>query len=232
MLTFNCVNLAPLYHLFCLTSRLKVWTRPTARLLLYWITSTSWRQRTVVKTVSGGSWWKWPGGLRNFISGWTYRIDALPLAIYNGVSSHSSSPKLIKLVIFSCPYWYIENIHFSLIKPNPNPKHEHKRINPTGHIKSMTHNKCHQSCKGKSRTQDHSHTKLGTFRSTTKVLLLIGQSLAFYSNRVMAADLGYSHFLWAFTFIMFFQMKFKFSKKQFMILYKIWFFNWFVILFQ
>jgi len=41
----------------------------------------------------------------------------------------------------------------------------------------------------------------------------------------MAADLGYSHFLWAGTFIMFFQMKFKFSKKikQFMILYKICF---------
>jgi len=30
----------------------------------------------------------------------------------------------------------------------------------------------------------------------------------------MAADLGYSHFLWAGTFIMFFQMKFKFSKKN------------------
>jgi len=29
----------------------------------------------------------------------------------------------------------------------------------------------------------------------------------------MAADLGYSHFLWAGTFIMFFHMKFKFSKK-------------------
>jgi len=99
------------------------------------------------------------------------------------------------------------------MKPNPNPKHEHKRINPTGPVKSMTHNQCHQSCKGESRTQDHSHTKLGTFRSTTKVLLLTQQSLAFYSNRVMAADLGYSHFLWAGTFIMFFQMKFTFSKK-------------------
>ena len=65
---------------------------------------------------SGGSWWKWPGGLRNFISGWTYRIVALPLAVYNGVSSLSSSPKLIRLVIFSCAYWYIENIHFSLMK--------------------------------------------------------------------------------------------------------------------
>jgi len=29
----------------------------------------------------------------------------------------------------------------------------------------------------------------------------------------MAADLGLSHFLWAGTLIMFFQMKFKFSKK-------------------
>ena len=136
-----------------------------------------------------------------------------PLAVYNGVSSHSSGPKLIKLAIFSCPYWYIENIHFCLMKPNPNPKHEHKRINPTGPIKNMTHNQCHQSYKGESRTKDHSHTKLGTFRSTTKVLLLVWQSSAFYSNSVMAADPGYSHFLWAGTFIMFFQMKFKFSKK-------------------
>jgi len=79
---------------------------------------------------------------------------------------------------------------------NPNPKHEHKRINPTGPIKSMTHNQCHQSYKGKSRSQDHSHTKLGTFRSITKVLLLIWQSLACYSNRVMAADLGFSLFVW------------------------------------
>jgi len=62
---------------------------------------------------SGGSWWKWPGGQRNFISGWTYRIVALAVFIISGVSSHSSSPNLIKLVIFSCPYWYIENIHFS-----------------------------------------------------------------------------------------------------------------------
>jgi len=23
---------------------------------------------------SGGSWWNWPGGLRDFISGWTYGI--------------------------------------------------------------------------------------------------------------------------------------------------------------
>jgi len=49
-------------------------------------------------------------------------IVFLPLTVYNGVSSHSSSPKPIKLVIFSCPYWYIENIHFSFKKPNPNPK--------------------------------------------------------------------------------------------------------------
>jgi len=59
------------------------------------------------------------------------------------------------------------------MKPSPNPKHEHKTINPTGPIKSVTHNQCHLSCKGESRTQDHSHTKCGTFRSTTKVLLLI-----------------------------------------------------------
>jgi len=43
--------------------------------------------------------------------------------------------------------------------------------------------------------------------------LLTRQSLAFYSNRVMAADLGWNHFLWAVTLIMFFQVKFKFSKK-------------------
>jgi len=54
----------------------------------------------------------------------------------------------------------------------------------------MTHNHCHQSSKGESRTQHHSHAKLGTVRSTTKALLLARQSLAFYSNRVMAADLG------------------------------------------
>ena len=72
---------------------------------------------------------KMAGRAAKFISGWTYRIVALPLAVYNGVSSHSSSPKLIKLVIYSCPYWYIENVHFSLMKPNPNLKHEHKRVN-------------------------------------------------------------------------------------------------------
>jgi len=54
----------------------------------------------------------------------------------------------------------------------------------------MTHNHCNQSCKDESRIQHHSHTKLGTFRSTTKALLLTRQSLAFYSNSVMAADLG------------------------------------------
>jgi len=89
------------------------------------------------------------------------------------------------------------------MKPKPNPKHEHKRINPTGPIKNMTHNQCHQSCKGEGRTQDHWHTKLGTCRSTAMVLLVIWQSFTFYSNRVMAADLDYSHFLWACSFIMF-----------------------------
>jgi len=54
----------------------------------------------------------------------------------------------------------------------------------------MTHNHCHQSCKGESRTQHHSHTKLGLFRSTDEALLLSKQILAFYSKRVMAAGLG------------------------------------------
>ena len=36
---------------------------------------------------------------------WLNIQDCRPaLAVYNGVSSHSSSPKHIKLVIFSCPY--------------------------------------------------------------------------------------------------------------------------------
>jgi len=61
------------------------------------------RVPTRVKT-SGGSWWNCQGGLRNFISGWTYGIVALAVFIISGVSSHSSSPNLIKLVIFSCPY--------------------------------------------------------------------------------------------------------------------------------
>jgi len=43
----------------------------------------------------------------------------------------------------------------------------------------MTHNHFHQSCKVESQTHHHSHTKLRTFRSTTKVLLLTRQSLAF-----------------------------------------------------
>jgi len=30
---------------------------------------------------SGGSWWNWPGGLRDFISGWTYGIVALAVFI-------------------------------------------------------------------------------------------------------------------------------------------------------
>ena len=52
----------------------------------------------------------------------------------------------------------------------------------------------------------------------------------------MAADLiGQSHFLWAGTLIMFFQMKFKFSKK-FQTVYdftkNVCFFNWIVMLFQ
>jgi len=65
---------------------------------------------TLPLMTSGGSWWKWPGGLRNFISGWTYRIVALAVFIISGVSSHSSSPNLVKFVIFSCPYWYCCNL--------------------------------------------------------------------------------------------------------------------------
>jgi len=53
------------------------------------------QDKSYVATTSCGSWWKWPGGLRNVISGWKHRILALPLALYNGVSSHSSSPKLM-----------------------------------------------------------------------------------------------------------------------------------------
>ena len=67
------------------------------------------------------------------------------------------------------------------------------------------------------------------------MLLLLWQSLAFYSNRVTAADLGYSHFLWAGTFIMFFRMKFKFSKKiktVYDFIQNLFFFNWIVMLFH
>jgi len=53
----------------------------------------------------------------------------------------------------------------------------------------MTQNH-YESCKGKSRTQHHSHARLGTLRLTTKALLLTRQSLAFYSYRVMTADLS------------------------------------------
>ena len=98
------------------------------------------------------------------------------------------------------------------MKPNPNTKVQTRtQKNQTGPITSMTHNHCHQSesCKGESRNQRHSHTKLGTFRSTTMALLLTRQSLAFYSNRVMAADLGWSHCFWAGALIIIFQMKFK-----------------------
>jgi len=78
-------------------------------------------------------------------------------------------------------------------------------------------------------------TKAGTFRPTAKVLLLTRQSSEFYSNRVMAADLGQSDFLSAGTLIMLFEMKFKFSKnfKQLVILHKVSvFLNWIVMLFQ
>jgi len=57
--------------------------------------------------------------LATTLYGWTYGIIALVVFIISGVFSHSSNPNLFKLVIFSCPYWCIENIHFSLLKPNP-----------------------------------------------------------------------------------------------------------------
>ena len=44
------------------------------------------------------------------LSGGTYGIVALAVFIISGVYSHSSSPNLIKPVIFSCPYWYIASV--------------------------------------------------------------------------------------------------------------------------
>jgi len=41
--------------------------------------------KTILPT-SGGSWWNWPGGLRNFISGWTYGIHCCPGCFYNIVA--------------------------------------------------------------------------------------------------------------------------------------------------
>ena len=121
------------------------------------------------------------------------------------------------------------------MKPKPKAQTLTQK-NQTGPIKSMTHNHCHQSCKSESRTQHHSHAKLGTFRSTTEALLLTRQSLAFSSNRVMAADLGWNHFLWAGTLIMLFQMKFKFSRKFWTVddftQNFSFFFIWIVMLFQ
>jgi len=52
----------------------------------------------------------------------------------------------------------------------------------------MTHNQTTAIKAAKARVET-STTKLGTFRSTNKALLLTRQSLAFYSNRVVAADL-------------------------------------------
>jgi len=71
------------------------------------------------------------------------------------------------------------------MKPNPNTK----ELNRSHQRYDAQPKHCHQSCKSESRTQHHSPTMLGTFRSTYEALLLTRQSLAFYSNRVMAADL-------------------------------------------
>jgi len=62
-------------------------------------------------------------------------------------------------------------------------KHEHKRIKP---VPSKVW-RIAKLLPSKLRRQE---SKLETFRSTNEALLLTRQSLAFYSNRVMAADLG------------------------------------------
>ena len=58
---------------------------------------------------NGGAGQHW-SPLATDLSGWTYGIVVLAVFIISGVFSHSSSPNLIKLVIFSCPYWYIASV--------------------------------------------------------------------------------------------------------------------------
>ena len=90
----------------------------------------------------------------------------------------------------------------------------------------MTHNQTTANKAAKARVEpittrtlslEHSAALIRHHCSVNKTKLSI------YWNRVMAADLGWSHFLWAGTLIMFLQMKFKFSKnfEWFMILHKI-----------
>ena len=46
-------------------------------------------------SISGGSWWNWPGGLRNFISGWTYGI--VVLAVFYNVVAFPVTPAVLIL---------------------------------------------------------------------------------------------------------------------------------------
>ena len=68
---------------------------------------------------SGGSWWNWPGGLRNFISGWTYGIVVLLVFIISGVSSHSSSPYQIRNFQLSLLIHRKHSLQFNETKPKP-----------------------------------------------------------------------------------------------------------------
>jgi len=58
---------------------------------------------------------------------YSYLVEHLGLSpglflIISDVSSHSSSSNLIKFAVFSCFYWYMENMLFSLINLKPKPK--------------------------------------------------------------------------------------------------------------
>ena len=74
-------------------------------------------------------------GAKREIGGQRFQMGGrapLPLAVFiiSGVSCHSSSPNLIKLVIFSCPYWYIETFTSVQWNQTLKRKHKHKRIKP------------------------------------------------------------------------------------------------------
>ena len=77
----------------------------------------------------------------------------------------------------------------------------------------MTHNQTTANKAAKARVELSTTRTLSLEHSAGLMRRHERQSLAFYSNRVMAADRGWSHFLWAGTLIMFLQIKFKFSKK-------------------
>jgi len=48
-------------------------------------------------------------------------LPSWPSLKISGVSSHSSRPNPINIVIFSCSYRYIDSINFSFINPKPKP---------------------------------------------------------------------------------------------------------------